>query len=616
MPLEKTRQFVTFLKPIIREAIFTNVNDVAQDEPSTETDQFLASTDASTNNFTARNIQSQRALVEEPIAQTDKIEWDETQLKLFTKLKEKVEEKKKEFEELTNSPNAKEEKMDLERALRRMDRLLEIPQSKLLRDHPEIFNEYTDNINKLLECDARKLNLILACTTIPAADKLESAVVYGEPEPKNETELKEKLKESLPKLETDIDAFYLPGLPIAVHTKASNSTGANEIKDELTFKETGLSENDLEKLKKAVSYITESGWLKNNPESLKDTESILILQDAKFNGKSLDPGHPAIKINEKSTPEHIAATIVHENKHHAVHNKDRWTKAFDQDYDNKDQSPEIDSPLTGKTKNRANLLDELEAYGSQNKFRLYLLQQGGLTEEQKFNLLKVMFDDQLDAKKAIQTLKKHPDSANKNEVQDWLNEVEKEWESLSTETTLLVESNLPKLAGNKEWDFKDLCYDYLIERYKEKTNDDDRKACLEKFNKYINEESDSVYLKWLTGDLTNNSKTPDIFKELIIKRFTSDEIQANLKDSIVSSISDKDPKWKMYGYKDIVQCHKLCKDSPKLQERYFEMFKKYISKENDCELLAKLSSSEEEMLPEFQELARQRLETILKSQNP
>ncbi len=156
------------------------------------------------------------------------IAWEENQLNLFLKLQEKINQKKKEFEELVNGDNAwEEEKLDSERALFRMDRLLEIPkQSKLLQSLPEVFNDYVnDLLNNVLEHDSRLLNFILASTPIDDVEPLERKVLYWDPEPKNHGELITKLKESLPQWDgTGYLHYLLPGLPIVVKAKGLPKT--------------------------------------------------------------------------------------------------------------------------------------------------------------------------------------------------------------------------------------------------------------------------------------------------------------------------------------------------------------------------------------------------------
>ena len=375
------------------------------------------------------------------------------QEKLLQALDQKIKEKKKEFEELIQHHSDIEgEKLDLNRALARMARLIEIPKnSSLLKIFPNTFNTYvSDLIQNVLGLDASNLNHVLACTPIgnDNAQEFDSFIQHAKTVPITNDEFETKILEALPKWDNTNFFFYPLNLPIVV-----KGAGFSDF-DRAKFKEMGadfkekdcISEQDIEKLFASALLIDEVQWLKSNPESLKGIESITVLESAPFKGLAAG-GHALIVIDGKTTPISLAETIIHEDDHYKNTKRFRGIRLHELKIRKDEKVPaNIQHPWFGQTEAPlvSNLLFELSSYGTATSFLLKVWDK----EKEKGNLFECIklvekfIPYKRDAKLAIKLAKENSKYLNKD-GEKWLAEMESLWDTLGEK----IHVNIKQITG-------------------------------------------------------------------------------------------------------------------------------------------------------------------------
>ena len=346
------------------------------------------------------------------------------QEEILQALEQKINRKKQEFEELASSQNATDgEKHDLQRALARIDRLIDIPKnSNLLKMFPKVFNSYVfDLIHNVLELDARNVNHLLACTPIGNnnAEEFDGFVQYNNTIPISNKDFEVKLAKSLPKWDNTNFFFYLSQLPIVVKGQGLPEYDRSKLKEVgASYKEKdSISEQDIEKLFEAALLIDKVEWLKSNPASLKGIESISVLESAPFKGLAAG-GHAIIVIDEKATPLSLAETIIHEDDHHK--NITRFHKiCMDEFKTRKDEnSPaNLQHPWLGKRNDglTSELLFELSAYGTATSFFLKVWDTEGRADLFKcLEIVEKFIPYKRDAKLAIKLAKENSNCLNED----------------------------------------------------------------------------------------------------------------------------------------------------------------------------------------------------------
>ena len=405
---------------------------------------------------------------------------EEYQLRLLTELEKRINEKKKEFVELVNSPEGfPEEKLDLDRALKRMDRLFELARdSKLLKNYPVVFQEYINDLTtNVLEKDARNLNFILACTPVifDSTEHFEAMVQKWEPVPANTAEYENKLREILPKWDTTSRFFYMPGLPIVVKVDGIPEHFKSFVAPyNITLKENGLTTEDIKKISEAATLIIKSKWQELEPKSLTITESISFVEKADFGGIACSKGHPIIVLSKEHTPRQIAGITIHEDWHYVSRYTMVNNSVLEHDYENKDRFPQIKHTwLNTLHDSRRSLLSELYSYGIESKFYLVSLFENLLDEKEKIEAVKSLNEKLSKAKKGIQILRGNPEHLNEAGI-FWLNDMEKFWSALEKGIEYQSSKLIPEFLKSENKELRKLAGDALCFGYGKSINGDDK----------------------------------------------------------------------------------------------------------------------------------------------
>ena len=553
---------------------------------------------------------SQRLLA----SSSQNIIWEQSQLNSFLKLQEKVNEKKKEFEELVNSENAyEEEKLDKERAFYRMDRLLELPKSKHLQSLPEVFNEYVnDLINNVLENDARNLNFILATTPTKDTVSFESEVLEYGSAPKDLDELIAKTKGALPHWENIGNSHYfLPGLPIVVKTKGFTNFYEQIFEGDGIIQRTDhLTESDLKKLTEVGIFISLSKWQEVAPDSLKITEALSLIHDAPFHGVTAGRGHPILALSDERSAVLFAGTMIHEDAHYVVHEGPYYDNVASYEYANREIFPPVEHPWISKNKTRLGLLNECQAYGMESKFYLHLLNWGGLDNNQVTDVVKELLRHKENANKAIKLLNENHEFLNEA-GKKWLGEIENLWQEINQGTRYQLDSRLDEFIGTDGWDLKNISYKHLIESYQEDEHGLDSKVHLEKFSRVLKEETGALFVQNLANELINKSKdAPQVFKDLVLSRLQDEDIQTSL-DSCIQGLM-KDESTKRTGYITLSETCNVFSGNSEKQTKYLGQLAGYVLGENNTQLLEELAQSDE-LCDVCRILISQNIESLVKS---
>lgn len=531
---------------------------------------------------------------------------------LLRRLREKINTKKKEFEELANSDQAhEEEKPDLKRALSRMDRIIEIPEkSKLLQSQPEVFSEYVnDLLNYLLEHDARLLNFILACTPTEDADLIERKVLYWDPEPQSKEELITKLRESLPQWDSKGYLHYLlPGLPIVVKAKGLPTLYEKRYEEKpVSIRANDLSETDLNKLTEAAIFIRLSGWLEAVPQSLKITESINLIDDAPFHGVTANKGHPIIALNDEVSALALAGTMIHEDWHYVVHDGPYWGHVQDFDYENRDKFPSLKHPWISENGTRVSLLSECEVYGMESKFHLQLLNWGGINDKQVVKITEKLLKHKENAKDAISLLRQNPEYLN-DKGKEWLSKNELLWEEINSGfQAQLTEYYLDRIFSIEDRNAGRIGYRALIEL--DKNTSCENNTYLEKYFEEISRDNVALSLLNQASPFVNSGAKEE-FRSIARNRLIEPSILEKLMNEIeIRTQTRKESDRERWGDYFLMGDSWLVCESHR--EDIGRKFSEFIADEDHVGLLEQIATSEA-IPPPLQELAKIRIELARK----
>jgi len=277
---------------------------------------------------------------------------EQIQEEFLIRLSKKIEEKKKEMTIFLDSAEASiEEKMDKDRAIARLDRLMEIPRDngyfKYLRQHHQVFSEYvTYLLNEVLEASPRTLNYALA-NTPNTASEFKTDVKYDNRN--NES----KVRTSLPIYDLNGEYIYLPKLPIVVEISK-------------------LSDEQKTIIKRSANFIHISKWLDKYPDQFKDVESIKVNPDIKALGQAGKEKQIVIKIANRTSLS-VANTIIHESEHKKQTYRDEDFQVFNEEQKERSiersSHPYVDNGYNSHIYPRE-LLRELFAYEKERRFAL------------------------------------------------------------------------------------------------------------------------------------------------------------------------------------------------------------------------------------------------------
>ena len=367
----------------------------------------------------------------------------------------------------------------------------------------------------------------------------------------------------------------------------------------ILVKRNGLSDAKVEKFKEAIKIINESGWLDEDPTSLRWIQGIDLKEGLGYRGLATGTMHwsPIINIEDSYLPEEIAATLIHEDRHN-ISNKQplnaKLINRFEIDNDigkviehswveKKDESGNI----TEKSSYPMFVLDELQAYGEGSKFILHLIEKRGFDPIVQHGLITQLFKDSLQAKEAIIKLKYNPQYLNK-EGQKWLACTEKLWNNLDKKISPFWCETIGMLSKSDDAELRRHYYSHLDDLHKQFNSNTSH--ALEMFIERINQESD-IFTLSLIGN--NNHYTPQ-FQALAKQRFF-EEVTKTLSTS-----QDSDLRHKCYLSLDSIHASSNSNDSSALN-----MFAENINQESDV-LILYLIGSGNYYTPQFRTLAKQR----------
>jgi len=357
-----------------------------------------------------------------------------------------VEAKKQELDEWfsTEFPDM-EKHPDYDRAMERMDKLVDLAQLTLDR-MPEYFDQIAGEIlDPLLEYDAFHVNYILASTLSDWQEFLFTFIEEGEPlmiaqQLGNMTGIIEQW-------ELARQFYYLGVLPIVIESKYQ------------------LSDDERTALDKAASIIASSGWFDLPGHELMKTESVIvqnITEDpTKVSCLDLEVNRMIINRADEINPLIIADGIIHENHHNVVNDSDRYMKIAWVDNVNLSLKTDADNivklwvPDEDATEVSASfLLGELEAYGCSGEFGFLMLSDLSLNAEQRKIVLEELelFYHLMIAQEAIRLL----DVQNKlgcltEDLEQWLIEMKNLWhKKLSAKIRKLWIEHIEQLLVSRE----------------------------------------------------------------------------------------------------------------------------------------------------------------------
>ncbi len=356
----------------------------------------------------------------------------------------------------------------------------------------------------------------------------------------------------------------------------------------------GLSDSKVQQFHEAIKIINESGWLDENPASLRWIQKIELQEGMDYHGQSGKPKErcPKINIEDHFLPEVIASTIVHEDSHNTIHSQAIFNKINKFESENgigrvlkhstwftrKDKSGKLT-----KSKWPICFLDELQCYGEDSKFLIYLLEKNKINQLNRNKVIDLLFTAHYQAKEAITKLKNNPLYLN-NEGQKWLGCMEKFWGNLG--------KTIKEFFKSQDYYFRKNCYSRLNE------NSKGNPALLKSFTDYMSQETSSM----LMTDLLTYSKQ---FIKVTKQRFAFQDVQNHCISCIEGLMSEQHTR--RTGYSTIIEALELSKGKQK--SFYRNMFHSNISSETSIPLLTELANSTS-VPPELQQAARQRLNTL------
>ena len=319
--------------------------------------------------------------------------------------------KLEEYDRVATSP---EEKLDRERAIKRIKSLFTIGEF-LIRLDAKLFKQYINEVARpMLKLDVRSVNFILASRIGDSFIGVSDATKL----PVGKTFIGEYIKIMINRKKDWHNKFYyLPGLPIVVEAQ-------------------GLSDENMERLNRAASLIVNSGWLNIRPETLSYVEAIipevksnLLLGHARRTGRDIN-----VSVQEQNSKT-IAITIIHEGAHKYA---ERTQFIHKDELDSRIIQHRF-SYLKSENKTAKALLHELYAYGAELQFQLHLIKVYK-PKELSIGLINSYYSLIVEAQKLVSTLEKigyRKDSVNTlKELWDNLSVPVEHWKELADRATI------------------------------------------------------------------------------------------------------------------------------------------------------------------------------------
>ena len=515
---------------------------------------------------------------------------NEQQELLLGRLKLKIEEKQKEFDDLkTSGKLSTEELMDFDRARARMMRPFDLAQSEILRQHHEQFSNYTNNLlDNILQLDAKQLNMLLACTHIRGTKRFESTFNYGSDY--NSLSEVEKIDKLLPDF-VNGDFKYLTDSPVVVRLSKQPESHLFEFSDEeCKSREGGLNKEDIEKIEEAFKLISQIKLRERKTNLFSSTESLVIVNECVACGLAGSTHMPIINVDDHRTATEILSTLVHEDQHQIQHNSDlRYKRIFKFELEC-DDVKKVNSPWGQKTP--IGILSELEAYNSGDNAALDVFEKVGFDPEKDFPLLEKSIHHVLNKVKAIKILRDNRRMMNGDGI-SWFNEQLDECKKLDVRLSAFIKERIVKYLNSSESNHRLKAFEGIDEACQKLIYCGDlHEFCLQKIK---TEETPYV----LTA-LLSQSNISNKLRETATKKFNTDDFKNILLSKIDSCLSDGE--YRHVGYSYISDGYEFS-DSEDRKKSFAELFKQKIIQETNLEFFQKLEtpSVHEDLKPLIEE---------------
>lgn len=495
---------------------------------------------------------------------------------LLERLRLKIEEKQKEFDELKNSEQlSKEEQMDFNRAHQRMMRPYDLAQSELLRQYPEAFTNYINNLlNNVLTLDAKQLNMLLACTHIQTAQGFESTFTCVDAY--NGLTEEEKISKILPDF-VDGEFKYLSGTPIVLRlSKQPKSYFFEFCKPVPKVRRDGLTKKDIEKIDGAFCFISQMELKKEKEKLFSSTESIVIISKGNFHGRAGSEHIPVIEVNDTRTSKEIMSTVVHEDRHQTqFYSDERYETIFNFELGNNDVK-EISSPWGAKTPR--SILAELEAYNAGNYALLEVFEKEGFDPEKDFHSLGNLIYDMADKLKAVEILSENTNMMN-DEGLTLLQEETEKCRNFDIRLSAFLKGHIVQYLDSSDTGYRVGAFKSIDEASQKLFFSKDLAGICPQ--KIITEDVPCVLI------LLNKKDASADLKKAALKRFSSPKFQAIFLTTISHCFADD--RFKLAGFGYISDGYEFLQSEGK--KSYFKkLFKQKLQKENDLDILNKVVS--------------------------
>ena len=571
-----------------------STNKITEGNPGVQPARGITATEASsstTNTETEQPVtdatSTQNVTLTNPVL-TERLKYAqaarEHQERTLIDLREKIRIKKQEFTEHANGPNGtEEERMDLERALGRFDRLIELPESEMIREFHGIFNLYSKPLSRLLDCNARALNFVLATTFIPSPSDLNYEVKLKEGLPPTYNDFLKKMIHHLPSWEfitrdfsPDPDNyFYLPGLPIVIQRTIRRDCILRFMVDRgIERRNDRLTADEEEKFIKMATLIRENKWLEFMPESLRQTESFTFANVASCAGIASRRGHPIIKLDDSTTPLQLADSGIHEDCHHHLNAQPGAfeigiyeTEHFQRTHCHKHPWDE-----SGRC---TSLLSECFTYNTEGFFRLLGLENDSLTNEEKFESIEILCRFRGKAKSALEILHKNIERLN-DTGRKWLTDAEQRWENLNNRFQNYLDNNIDSFLGSKSFSSRECGYkavDNTWIHYPEK-----REEYTLKYQCAMKRESNC----YVVAGQTDIQNKPNELRRIAQTRLQEDKIFNELYESLRKNLTSDDPTNRSFGYTWLTKAWNACLER---KNNLVDLFRQAIEQEADMDCL-------------------------------
>lgn len=514
----------------------------------------------------------------------------EHQERTLAQLREKIKIKKQEFTEYVQGPNsAEEEKMDFERALRRFDRLTELPESEIVREYNGIFNMYTESLNNLLDCNARTLNLVLTTTYMPSPQDLNYEVNVKEGIPPTYDDFLGKMIHHLPNWDFITynfspdpgNYFYLTGLPIVVQRTIRRDAILDFIvNSQAETNNDRLTQQEEEKIIEMAKRIRESRWQEHRSESLRQTESLTFVNIAPFAGKASRSWHPIIQIDDSITPLQLADRVIHEDYHHHINAQPGNIEIAVYEADHFGDTPchKHSWALSGKC---SSLLDECFTYHADTDFRMLLLERGDLTQEEKIESVNLICSHRNEAQEAFEDLQNNFERLN-DDGRKWFSEAKKRWDDLGDRFQKYLDANINSLLNGEDFKTRECGY---------KAIDSTFIHCPEKQEEYTHKYQAAMKNEsncYVVLDQAQEQSRPPELREIATRRLNNSDIFENLYESISAGLLNQDDDTRLHNYGYLTNAWNICTENRRIS--LSDLFQASVQKETNHVFLEKILS--------------------------